>query len=104
LAAIDNLGPASDCRGWTEVGLVETGLTGPPLIDCLFAFELARIVVGGGPITDLPVVLGLDLVLESDVRAVVAGVVVRGVEAVELADEIAGFEGDLVGDCSIQIS
>jgi hypothetical protein len=47
----------------------------------------------------LPVVLSLDLVLESDVLAVVAGVPVRGVEAVELADDMA-LVGDLVGDCT----
>ena len=45
----------------------------------------------------LPVVLSLDLVLESEVLAVVAGVPVRGVDAAELAEETA-FVGDLVGD------
>lgn len=98
LAARDILEPASNCRGCIEEGLVKTGLTGPPLSECLLAFEIGRFVTGGGPIEDFPVVLSLDLVLESEIRAVVAGVVVRGVEAVELADESAGFEGDLVGD------
>ena len=45
----------------------------------------------------LPAVLSLDFVLESDVLAVVAGVPVRGVDAPELAEEIA-FVGDFVGD------
>jgi len=41
------------------------------------------------------------LTLESEVLAVVVvGVVVRGVEAAELAEDASGFVGDLVGDCS----
>jgi hypothetical protein len=42
--------------------------------------------------------LDLDFVLESDVRAVVAGVPVRGVEMVEPNEGGAGFVGDFVGD------
>jgi hypothetical protein len=53
----------------------------------------------GGAIEVRPVVLNPDFVLESEILAVVAGVPVRGVEEVELAEEIA-LEGDLVGDCN----
>jgi hypothetical protein len=93
-----NREPASDCRDCVEVGLVFAPLAMPPPIDCLLVGAPARVVVEGGPMRDFPVVLNLDLVLESDVRAVVAGVPVRGVEAAELAEDSAGFVGDLVGD------
>jgi len=55
-------------------------------------------VDAGGPIRGLLVVLERDLVLESDVRAVVAGVPVRGVDVDELAADCVGFVGDFVGD------
>lgn len=67
-----------------------------PLIDCL----AARVVffgAGGGAIDGRLAVLSLDFVLESDVRAVVAGVPVRGVDVVELAEDMP-FVGDFVGD------
>jgi hypothetical protein len=67
-------------------------------MDCLFEGALERFVDAGGPIKDLPFMLCLDFVLESDVRAVVAGVLVLGVEAAEPVEEGASFVGDLVGD------
>lgn len=51
-----------------------------------------------GPMDSRALVLSRDLVLESEVRAVVAGVPVRGVDAFELAEEIVVFVGDFVGD------
>ena len=59
----------------------------------------ADFVVVGGPIDVRALVLSRDLSLESEVRAVVAGVPVRGVDAFELAEETAAFVGDFVGDC-----
>lgn len=74
------------------------GLTAPPS-DCLLVVVVLVLEVdAGGPIRILPVVLERDLVLESDVRAVVAGVPVRGVEVDELAEDWVGFVGDFVGD------
>lgn len=43
--------------------------------------------------------LNRDLTLESEVRAVVVGVAVRGVEVAELVEDAKGFVGDFVGDC-----
>lgn len=57
------------------------------------------VVGGGGPIDIRALVLSRDLLLESDVRAVVAGVPVRGVDAFELAEDIGALVGDFVGDC-----
>ena len=74
-----------------EVGVFDA----PPIEDLGADFAGA----GGGGIDARPVVLGLDFVLESEVRAVVAGVPVRGVEAGELAGDIA-LVGDLEGDCN----
>jgi hypothetical protein len=68
----------------------------PPPIDGLAA-GVVFLGAGGGAIEVRPVVLNLDFVLESDVLAVVAGVLVRGVEAAELADDTP-FVGDFVGD------
>lgn len=96
---MESRGPANDCRDCIEVGLVDNGFTAPPAKDCRLATELDRVVVLGGAIDGLPAVLSRDRVLESEVRAVVAGVPVRGVDPVELAIEGAGFVGDLVGDC-----
>lgn len=81
-----------------DVGLGTVGLTAPP-IDCLFVDVAVGLEVdAGGPIRGLPDVLERDLVLESEVRAVVAGVPVRGVEADELAEDWVGLVGDFVGD------
>jgi hypothetical protein len=68
-----------------------------PLIDSLVA-GVVFFGAGGGAIEVRPVVLSLDLVLESDVRVVVAGVPVLGVDVAELADDMP-FVGDFVGDC-----
>lgn len=43
-------------------------------------------------------VLSRDLLLESEVRAVVAGVPVLGVDAFELAEDAPAFVGDFAGD------
>lgn len=67
-------------------------------MDCLVVEALLLTVDVGGPIKVLPVVLNLDFVLESDVRAVVAGVPVRGVEALEVVEEGTILVGDFVGD------
>jgi hypothetical protein len=84
-----------DCLLVVDDGLA--AVLGAPPIDALGAvFVIAG--VGGGAILVLPVVLSLDLVLESEVLAVVAGVVVLGVLAAELA-ELTALVGDLVGDC-----
>ena len=94
LEPIESLGPDKDCRAVVELGLeVVVFLAAPPIegLGALFAGA------GGGAIDARPVVLILDFVLESDVLAVVAGVPVRGVEAAELAEDMA-FEGDLLGD------
>lgn len=94
----DSLEPVIDCRGGTEVGLVIVDLKAPP-IDCLPVAVVAVLEVdAGGPIRGRPVILERDFVLESDVRAVVAGVPVRGVEADELTEDGAGLVGDFVGD------
>lgn len=99
---MDNREVAGVGRGCREAGLVLGGLTAPPPIDCLFNDALARAVEGGGAIDGFPAVLSLDFVLESDVRAVVAGVPVRGVEVVEFVEDCAGFVGDFVGDWAAQ--
>ena len=58
----------------------------------------------GGPIEGRLLVLSRDLTLESEVLAVVVvGVVVRGVEAAELAEDASGFVGDLVRDYSTRL-
>lgn len=81
-----------------DVGLDKLGLTAPP-IDCLFVDVAVVLEVdAGGPMRGLPVVLERDFALESDVRAVVAGVPVRGVEVDELTEDWGGFVGDFVGD------
>lgn len=67
-------------------------------MDCLPAATLVLVVEAGGPINVLPVALSLDLVLESDVRAVVAGVPLLEVAVVEFADDGTTFVGDFVGD------
>lgn len=74
-----------------------------PLIDSLADGAEAR-VVGGGGIEGLELILNLDFVLESDVLAVVAGVLVLGVDAAELVEECTGFVGDFVGDYIISIN
>jgi hypothetical protein len=56
-------------------------------------------LLAGGPIEGRLLVLNRDLTLESEVLAVaVVGVVVRGVEAAELAEDARGLVGDFVGD------
>lgn len=55
-------------------------------------------MVVGGPIDGRALVLNRDLLLESEVRAVVAGVPVLGVDAFELVEETAAFVGDFAGD------
>ena len=52
----------------------------------------------GGAIEGRPFMLKRDFALESEVRLVVAGVPVRGVEAAELAEDRAVLVGDFVGD------
>jgi hypothetical protein len=60
--------------------------------------------IAGGPIEGRLLVLSRDLTLESEVLAVaVVGVVVRGVEAAELAEDARCLLGDLVGDYSTQL-
>jgi hypothetical protein len=71
-------------------------LAAPP-IDGLALWLAVFVGAGGGAIEGRPITLILDFVLESEVRAVVAGVPVRGVDAAELAEDIA-LVGDLVGD------
>jgi hypothetical protein len=83
-----------DCLLVVDDGLL--AVLGAPPIDALGVVLVAG--AGGGAILILPVVLNRDLVLESEVLAVVAGVVVRGVLAAELA-ELTALVGDLVGDC-----
>ena len=61
------------------------------LLNCAF-------VTGGGAIDALPLMLALDFALESDVRFVVAGVPVLGVDVAELAGEYVVFVGDFTGD------
>lgn len=103
LVVVDNLGPAKGVRDCIEEGLVVAGLTAPP-IDGLLVWMLVLFVEVGGPILGRPATLSLDFVLESEVLAVVAGVPVRGVEVPELTDDGAGFVGDFVGDCLINVS
>lgn len=75
-------------------------LLGGPDRDCREVFNTLGLPAGG-PIERRLLVLSRDLTLESEVLAVVVvGVVVRGVEAAELAEDANGFVGDLVGDCS----
>ena len=76
-----------------ELGLRGVVFAALPMEGLGGAFEGA----GGGAIDARPVMLSLDFVLESDVLAVVAGVPVRGVDAAELAEDMA-FVGDLDGD------
>jgi hypothetical protein len=71
-----------------------------PAIDVL---EPTFAGAGSGAIDARPVVLSRDLVLESEVRAVVAGVPVRGVDALELAEDMP-FVGDFDGDCSSMLA
>lgn len=81
-----------------DVGLWLSCLTGPP-IDCLFEDTVVGFaVVAGGPMSVLPPILDLDLELESEVLAVVAGVPVRGVDAVELTEGGAVLAEGFVGD------
>ena len=87
-----------DERGCTEEVLAIAAFGGAPPIDGLLIWAAVLFVVVGGPMLGRPAMLSLDFTLESDVRAVVAGVVVRGVEAAELVDGGAGFVGDFVGD------
>ena len=103
LALIDSLELAIEERGCIEDGLVVVGFTTPPPIDGLLAWEAVLLVEVGAAILGLPAILSLDFVLESEVRAVVAGVLVRGVVVPELADEGAGFVGDFVGDYCLQV-
>jgi hypothetical protein len=98
LAVIESLEPTTDGRGCIDIGLAVTGFTGPPPIDGLLVWALVLFPVLGGPILGRPAILSLDFVLESEVRAVVAGVPVRGVDVLELVEGGAGFVGDLVGD------
>jgi hypothetical protein len=61
-------------------------------------------LLAGGPIEGRLLVLSRDLTLESEVLAVaVVGVVVRGVEAAELAEDGRCLLGDLVGDYSTRL-
>lgn len=92
----ESLDPATECRAG-GVGLAPTApRPSPPLMDCLVA-GVVFFGAGGGAMEGRPLVLNLDFALESEVLAVVAGVLVRGVEAVELAEDM-GLVGDLVGD------
>ena len=81
-----------------EDGRFVGGLIGPPPIDDLLPGAPVMFVEPGGPMFGLPAMLSLDFTLESEVRAVVAGVPVRGVEVPELVDVGVGFVGDFVGD------
>jgi hypothetical protein len=84
-----------EARGCVERLL--DGLGGAPPTDCLFELlMLALTAEVGGPMLGLPATLNLDFVLESEVRAVVAGVPVRGVDVAELTEE--AFVGDFVGE------
>jgi hypothetical protein len=87
--------PVIDCLLVVDDGLVAV-LGVPPMLALGAVFVAGA---GGGAIVVLPVVLNLDLVLESEVLAVVAGVVVLGVLAAELA-ELTALVGDFVGDCT----
>jgi hypothetical protein len=60
--------------------------------------------VTGGPMEGRPFVLRRDLTLESEVRFVVVGVLVRGVVAAELPLDVTCFVGDFVGDLSYTVS
>lgn len=71
---------------------------GGPDKDCRGGLDIAGLLVGG-PIEGRLLALSRDLTLESEVLAVaVVGVVVRGVEAAELAEDARGLVGDFVGD------
>ena len=73
-------------------------LDGGPVKDCRGGLDIAGLLVGG-PIDGRLLALSRDLTLESEVLAVaVVGVVVRGVEAAELAEDARGLVGDFVGD------
>lgn len=96
LGGSDDRDPDKDCREVVDDGLGAVRETTPA--EGLGADDAGFAGAVGGPIEVLPVTLRRDLVLESDVRAVVAGVIVRGVEVAELAEETA-LVGDLVGDC-----
>jgi hypothetical protein len=78
-------------------------LLGGPDRDCREVFSMLGLPAGG-PIEGRLLVLSRDLTLESEVLAVVVvGVVVRGVEAAELAEDASGVVGELVGDCSTRL-
>ena len=78
-------------------------LEGGPDIDCREALDIVGFIAGG-PIEGRLLVLRRDLPLESEVLAVaVVGVVVRGVDAAELADDASSLVGDFVGDYAIQL-
>lgn len=107
LGAIESRELAAAVRVCVDPGLVAEDLPRlppPPPVDCLAADKLALLVEAGGAMRGFPAVLNLDFELESDVRAVVAGVPVRGVEVVELADDGVGFVGDFVGDFKLRVS
>jgi hypothetical protein len=73
-------------------------LDGGPVKDCRGGLDIVDLLVGG-PIEGRLLALSRDLTLESEVLAVaVVGVVVRGVEAAELAEDARGLVGDFVGD------
>ena len=100
--------------------LCRTGLLEPaPITEDVFLFVLILFggpdkdgreapdilgLVRGGPIEGRLVALTRDFTLESEVLAVVVGVVVRGVEAAELVEDArGGFFGGMIGDCSGQL-
>ena len=89
--------PIVEVRGC--VLLVSGGLLKFPPTEGRAVCETA-FVLRDGPVEGRALVLSRDFVLESDVRAVVAGVPVRGVDAFELAEEPTAFVGDFVGDCN----
>jgi hypothetical protein len=92
---VDRRDEAMEARGCVERLTDALGVA--PAMDCLLVLLVIGLTVGaGGPILGLPTTLNLDFVLESDVRAVVAGVPVRGVDVPELTED--AFVGDLVGD------
>ena len=83
-------------------GLETEGWPTEPARDWRGCFD-AAVFVAGGPIEGRLATLSRDLTLESDVRAVVVGVLVLGVEAAELEMEEGRFVGDLVGDWHVLV-
>ncbi len=98
LPTVESLEPPIDARGCFDDGLAVPVFIGPPPIDSLLVWAFVLLVVLGGPILGRPAILSLDFALESEVRAVVAGVPVRGVDVPELLEGGGGLVGDFVGD------